>query len=91
MLSDAYRNELAKFDRGRVLVAWDGLIAKQQASLEKMQVPTMHVTDLKAHREVCGNLSSLCTHSKYFSIQIKRQQTVVGVLQGIAGNTSDTA
>ncbi|KZP02217.1 hypothetical protein FIBSPDRAFT_880490, partial [Athelia psychrophila] len=71
MLSDAYHNELAKFDKERVLVAWDGLIAKQQAALEKMQVPTMHVTDVKAHRQ--------------------RQQAVVGVLQGIAGNTSDTA
>lgn len=91
MLSDAYHNELAKFDKERVLVAWDGLIAKQQAALEKMQVPTMHVTDVKAHRQVCGHSGSfLRTFSTYF-IRIKRQQAVVGVLQGIAGNTSDTA
>lgn len=52
MLSDAYRRELAKFDTERVLVAWDGLIAKQQIALEKMQVPTMFITDVKADREV---------------------------------------
>ncbi|KAF7980885.1 hypothetical protein HWV62_36057 [Athelia sp. TMB] len=52
MLSDAYRHELAKFDKERVLVAWDGLTAKQQAALEKMGVPTMFVTDVKTHREV---------------------------------------
>lgn len=62
MLSDAHRNELAKFDKERVLVAWDGLVAKQQAALEKMQVPTMHVTDDKAQREVCKNSQCFLTH-----------------------------
>jgi hypothetical protein len=52
MMSDAYRKELNKFDTERVLVAWDSLVAKQQAALENMAVPAMFVTSSKADREV---------------------------------------
>lgn len=52
MLSDAYEKELKKFDVERVLVAWDGLVAKQQATLENLQVPTMFKTDITTDREV---------------------------------------
>lgn len=51
-MSDAYQKELHKFDSERVLVAWDGLIAKQQAALENMAVPAMFVTETKTDREV---------------------------------------
>jgi len=51
MMSDAYRKELNKFDTERVLVAWDSLVAKQQAALENMAVPAMFVTSSKADRE----------------------------------------
>ena len=52
MLSDAYEKELKKFDAERVLVAWDGLVTKQQATLESLQVPTMFKTDITTDREV---------------------------------------
>jgi len=51
MMSDAYRKEIRKFDAERVLVAWDGLVAKQQAALENFRVPAMFVTSAKADRE----------------------------------------
>ncbi|KAH6915222.1 hypothetical protein BKA70DRAFT_1258328 [Coprinopsis sp. MPI-PUGE-AT-0042] len=43
MLQDAYQRELRKFDEGRVLNAWDGLISKQQTRLESLGVPNMFV------------------------------------------------
>ncbi|KAF9649316.1 hypothetical protein BDM02DRAFT_1861961 [Thelephora ganbajun] len=48
---DAYRKELHKFDTQRVIVAWDGLISKQQAALESLSVPVMYVSDLTSDRE----------------------------------------
>lgn len=50
-LSQAYKKELHKFDTLRVIVAWDGLISKQQAALESLGVPVMYVTDLTSDRE----------------------------------------
>lgn len=58
MMSDAYRKEMQKFDAERVLVAWDGLVAKQQAALENLRVPTMFVTSAKVDREVRAPLFS---------------------------------
>lgn len=52
MMSDAYRKEMNKFATERVLIAWDGLVVKQQAALENMRVPAMFVTDVEADREV---------------------------------------
>ncbi|OJA09849.1 hypothetical protein AZE42_07998 [Rhizopogon vesiculosus] len=51
MMNDAFRKDLQKFDAERVLFAWDGLLEKQQSSLEALGVPTMFPTDLRAHRE----------------------------------------
>jgi hypothetical protein len=52
MLNDAFRKELRKFDAERVLFAWDGLLQKQQSTLESLGVPTMFPSDLRADREV---------------------------------------
>jgi hypothetical protein len=52
MMNDAHRKELQKFDAERVLFAWDGLLQKQQSSLEALGVPTMFPTDLQVDREV---------------------------------------
>jgi hypothetical protein len=51
MLNDAFRKELRKFDAERVLFAWDGLLQKQQSTLESLGVPTMFPSDLRADRE----------------------------------------
>ena len=51
-MSDAFRQELRKFDAQRVLPAWDGLVAKQQARLEALGVPAMFPTTAKSDREV---------------------------------------
>ena len=53
MILAAYQKEMERFDTDRALVAWDGLVAKQQAALENMGVPTMFVTDTLTDREVC--------------------------------------
>jgi hypothetical protein len=53
MISAAFQKEMKRFDTERALVAWDGLVAKQQAALENMGVPTMFVTDILTDREVC--------------------------------------
>lgn len=52
MMSDAFRQELRKFDAQRVLPAWDGLVAKQQAKLEALGIPSMFPATLKSDREV---------------------------------------
>lgn len=52
MMSDAFRQELRKFDAQRVLHAWDSLVAKQQARLEALGVPAMFPTTSNADREV---------------------------------------
>ncbi|EAU84288.2 hypothetical protein CC1G_01284 [Coprinopsis cinerea okayama7 len=44
MLQDAYRRELSKYDRERVLPAWDGLVMRQQAKLESLKVPNMFIS-----------------------------------------------
>lgn len=56
MLNDAYKKDLKKFDMERALPAFDGLIAKQQAVLTRLNVPTMSVSDDTELREV----SSTC-------------------------------
>jgi len=61
MMNDAFRKELQKFDSERVLFAWDGLLQKQQSSLEALGVPTMFPTDSRANREVSiAAMSKLC-------------------------------
>jgi len=51
MLTRAFETELRKFDSERVFPAWDGLVMKQQATLEGVGVPTMFVTDVPRDRE----------------------------------------
>ncbi|KAF8211554.1 hypothetical protein K438DRAFT_1807509 [Mycena galopus ATCC 62051] len=51
MLIQAYERELARFDRERVLPAWDGLVTSQQATLAQLRVPTMFPTAVKGDRE----------------------------------------
>jgi len=51
MLQAAFKKDLDKFDRERVLLAWDGLISKQQAILAQHDVPTMFMTNDGADRE----------------------------------------
>jgi len=48
MMNDAHRKDLQRFDRERVLLAWDALTQKQQAALETLGVPTMFATTSQA-------------------------------------------
>ncbi|PIL36690.1 hypothetical protein GSI_00379 [Ganoderma sinense ZZ0214-1] len=50
-MTESFRAELAKFDRERVLPAWDGLVTKQQATLEALGVPAMFPTTLDTDRQ----------------------------------------
>lgn len=52
MLSDAYKRELTKFDRQRVLAAWDALASQQQDALGRLGVPAMFQTELIPDIEV---------------------------------------
>ncbi|KAG8218316.1 hypothetical protein J3R82DRAFT_3930 [Butyriboletus roseoflavus] len=63
MMNDAYRRDLQRFDRERVLLAWDALIQKQQTALEALGVPTMFATtsqlDCQKQRRVIQVLEGL--------------------------------
>ncbi|KAI9575029.1 hypothetical protein HD554DRAFT_2051973 [Boletus coccyginus] len=48
MMNDAYHGDLRRFDKERVVLAWDALIQKQQAALETLGVPTMFATTSQA-------------------------------------------
>ncbi|EKM59591.1 uncharacterized protein PHACADRAFT_88673, partial [Phanerochaete carnosa HHB-10118-sp] len=50
-MTDAFRRELQQFDRERVLPAWDGLITKQQQTLESLGVPSMFPTEDSTERQ----------------------------------------
>lgn len=69
MMSTAFRKELHQFDVERALVAWDGMIAKQQMALEVLAVPTMFVSSSTSDMEVCGGLLA------FFSSRISRLRT----------------
>lgn len=43
---------MQKFDAGRVLLAWDALMEKQQTALEALGVPTMFRTSSQEAYEV---------------------------------------
>lgn len=67
-MTTAYQKELKKFDEERALLAWDGLISKQQTALAALGIPTMFNTGIKADREVSAswlsdlrNIDSLST------------------------------
>jgi hypothetical protein len=52
MITDAFKKELLRFDRERVLPAWDGLVTRQQNELIQLDVPLMFVTNETEDREV---------------------------------------
>jgi hypothetical protein len=54
MIQTAFKRELEKFDRNRALLAWDGLISKQQTTLAFHGVPAMFVSVEGADRDVRG-------------------------------------
>jgi hypothetical protein len=47
-----------KFDRDRVLPAWDGLMSKQQAVLQSLNCPLMYVTNMTADMQVRALIQS---------------------------------
>lgn len=51
-MNDAYHGDLRRFDKERVVLAWDALIQKQQAALETLGVPTMFATTSQADCQV---------------------------------------
>ncbi|KIM45936.1 hypothetical protein M413DRAFT_23744 [Hebeloma cylindrosporum] len=63
MITDAFQKEIRKFDHERVIPAWDGLVARQQAELAQAHVPTMFVTgeaeNLERQRQVAGVLETI--------------------------------
>ena len=69
-LTQAYKKELQKFDTQRVILAWDGLMSKQQAALESLGVPAMHVTDLTLDREVSFHHFPISLPSPTFMIAV---------------------
>ncbi|KAH9918146.1 uncharacterized protein B0H18DRAFT_1086887 [Fomitopsis serialis] len=85
VMSDAFRQELRKFDAQRVLPAWDGLVAKQQAKLEALGVPAMFSTTSGADRQVSMMASTIAKGVLCRLIISQRQQRVIQVLVGIAG------
>jgi len=80
MLNDAYKKDLKKFDMERALPAFDGLIAKQQAALARLNVPTMSASDDKDLREVSSTCLLACPTLKK---KLQRQQRVMQVLTGL--------
>jgi len=50
-MAESFQRELQKFDRERVLSAWDTLKRKQQAAMEALNVPSMFVTDATSDLE----------------------------------------
>lgn len=90
-LTDNFRRELQKFDTERILPAWDGLIAKQQAALESLGVPAMFPTSAPSEREVWKILpfhSFRCFNMTDFGLVVccvaQKQQKVMQVLVGVA-------
>lgn len=52
MITDAFNKEILRFDRERILPAWDGLVTRQQNELIQLDVPLMFVTNEIEDREV---------------------------------------
>ena len=51
-MTQSFSKELEQFDKNRVVAAWEGLITRQQSTLEAAGVPTMFVTSSQTDREV---------------------------------------
>ena len=84
MLQGAYEKELLRFDRERVLPAWDGLLARQQAKLEALGVPNMFVTTDPREREV-RRFSVFIVFLSLINLY-QQQNLIVQVLIGLVGN-----
>ncbi|KAF7792109.1 hypothetical protein EIP86_003139 [Pleurotus ostreatoroseus] len=79
-MTDGFRRDLQKFDTERALPAWDGLIAKQQTTLESLGVPAMFLTTEPADREV-GCFARSSAHARTDERRTyQRQQRVMQVL-----------
>lgn len=65
-MQQIFEKELLQFDRERVIPAWDGLISRQQATLESLGVPTMFVTEFGLDKDV-RNITLLTLQVTYFS------------------------
>ncbi|OBZ71840.1 hypothetical protein A0H81_08216 [Grifola frondosa] len=50
-MTESFRRELHRFDLERVIPAWDGLVTKQQTTLEALGVPAMFPTTVGVDRE----------------------------------------
>ena len=59
LMKQNFEKELTRFDRERVQTARTGLITHQQRTLEKLDVPTMFMTDEILYREVCTYPTSI--------------------------------
>jgi len=81
MLSDSFQRELQEFDVKRVLPAWDGLITKQQSTLEGQGVPGMFITTAGVDREVRFSFFFFRIHHNIVDVQ--RQQRMIKILEGI--------
>ena len=80
MLNEAYRRDLQRFDKERVLLAWDALIQKQQTALETLGVPIMFATTSQADCEVSPYYD--WTRWEYF-LPSQKQRRVIQVLEGL--------
>ena len=58
-MSESFQRELQKFDKERVLSAWDTLQRKQQGALEALNVPSVFVTDVASDLEVSRTVCRL--------------------------------
>ncbi|TDL29756.1 hypothetical protein BD410DRAFT_780240 [Rickenella mellea] len=50
-MTESFHKELQKFDKERVIPAWDGLVMQQQIELERMCVPTFFATNASSDLE----------------------------------------
>ena len=81
-MTDSFRAELRKFDRERVLPAWDGLVTKQQTALEALGVPTMFPSTEATDREVRA-LCEIPLMMLMGTSTAQRQQQIMQVLGGV--------
>lgn len=85
MIVDAHKKEIRKFDTNRALSAWDSLVSQQQLKLQKLKVPTMHITTESPAREVCPFFNQMLFFFCHAHHQLQLQQRVLQVLISIIG------
>ena len=87
MLTEAFKKEIDKFDRDRVIPAWDGLVSRQQMELARSRVPTMFVSNQAEDQQVRDQYRICILVSKHgcgsHEPIMQRQQQVVNVLENI--------